>query len=367
MSTSKTKAYKLHKWEGEDNVSRVEFNENFENVDKKLKDIDDRSNDLYDRTNSIKEQISNHNKDYESLKIKVDENKEYFEQIKIDQIENIKAEINNNKVKISNNEEKIKKIDQIENKVKVSNQIITENKNKLKTAESNINRIYREIEGKEKSIKNLNTDIGELRGNIDTNRKLASQIKGDIREINKDIQNTDSRLINMDNRLKKFEYITDSKIIQYDYNKDGKDILLIKRNSNVLYIEPYSVVEQSEQPKTTNLVLTNIKGSLSIRMEKVMSDGWMVTGPYIYNNENFYGTWYSKSAKTIIGTDKDGVIRGARLNGNQVQGLFGFGNASKLNLVEAYVDFSNKNKLKLRYINDFGEFSSRIKVAGVAK
>lgn len=357
MSTSKTKAYKLHKWEGEDNVSRVEFNENFEKVDKKLKDIDDRSNDLYDRTDAL--------------------NNKLLEQS--NELKKSKAEISN----------EIKAVDsKFESKINAINSRIATNSSELNTIESKIDKNKNLIDANSKKVdihlNKLNNDLNLNNKNInDLNRKNSSieyKQKSDykklddkindaistsntlIRDVEDDLNTTiDIMKIQVKNLKRHHVY---SK--EYNHVNNGVRNLNIKKGK-INSFEINTNTKTGEPNKNIKLIISDESGLVSIKIEKIGFSGWFVTGPFVKNRKTYYGSWYSKSTNSILGKKEgENITRGAIWDDDisGPRGIFGNGINAYLNVKSIDINEINGN-LIFNYDNYHCDYPTTIKIWGL--
>ncbi|WXR63009.1 hypothetical protein WG909_07440 [Peptostreptococcaceae bacterium AGR-M142] len=361
MSTSKTKEYKLHKWEGEDNVSRAEFNENFEKVDKKLRNIDDRSMDTFNKSENLKKELQNQNNKYNELRKKI-------ESTVGDVNTSVTVEISNLKNKITSN---INKLNSIENKLNTNNV----------NCQGGINLNKSQISSLSKNISNNKSDISNNKRRIDTldsnNKNFNGKFIGydsSINKINKDLSNNSRSLNNLnvkvaahDNSINSINsrinnISSDDDYTSFSYSKVSVGQRInFKKGSGIVEFSRHMLRDEHKYKNIGWIVIENEDRAISLRVDSFYGHFRFVTGSFVKNNKTYSGSWHENGCNIpVAGLDDYGVIRGAIYEG-ELKGLFGNGNHAK-DLIVQSVFFTKNNKgdsvVRINYENKGSAFTS---------
>ncbi|MCT4583380.1 MAG: hypothetical protein N4A54_00525 [Peptostreptococcaceae bacterium] len=364
MSSLKTNEYKLHKWEDDDNVSRVEFNENFDKLDNKLKEIDSVSNNIYDKTNNLQEQISIQNTKYEELNNKIKNDVGDISGSLSSNINTINNKIKANTNSVSSLDRKItdnknfidttnKKIDS--NSTSLTSKI-SSNTSKITTNKNNITKANEAITGIKSTTATLINNYKKIQSSVNTQNQKNDILDSDIKAINKSIHDLK---ITSDVHSQ----YTDSGLASY---KTGRGSIRINVDRNSLgSFDVSPKICRGRIIKKAIFTISSKDEIVSIKMETIKEgQGWFVTGPYVYNRKTYFGSWYT-DGKPIVGKDYNGILRGAIMDGNTIKTIFGTGsNVENCKIREAFIN-DKSNKITFRYENEKNSFYSDIKIDGI--
>lgn len=274
MSSLKTKQYKFHKWSDEDNVSRVEFNENFENIDSKLKYIDSKNSNLYNK------------------------------------IEVLKNIINEYKINIKSDLEEFKKLEELEHEKIIKNQ------------ESNKLNLERQINLNKSSItQKMQTNIESLRQSFEQNLKTASDSLTNINknlkiDIDKNKANIDKIFINYKNLKKQVSSTFRSGILH--------SCMINSEKNKIIRSTCSDWKKTSENINLDRIILKSDNDLITITINSIDNNTYLVTGPYTIGNQNYYGSWtvqYGANGKSygkIAGKDGERILGSINYNGKLV-------------------------------------------------
>lgn len=307
MSSLKTNEYKLHKWEDDDNVSRVEFNENFDKMDTKLKEVCDKSNDIYEKTDTLKTQIINQNKNIKGLSEDINKNIFGVNQNLNTYKNNIEKKVLNNKIelkeKIDNNNNLIKKV---ENDCKqISKRVVNQ--------QNDINDLVKKVKVKSPADNLTQAEINNLkRGRLlDGTEVNVTRIRPKI-EINK--------------KLKPNECYTHSVNI---FNKDAKFFNVLINAGKINGKRTYLPFLTSVHIKGKSGYMSGYHictGSLSVEPSNNVTERYMSCGTWYCEGVDKHTVDKANNATPIIGMAHDSdcrspIIRGGGMYRNKAFGV----------------------------------------------
>lgn len=264
----------------------------------------------------------------------------------------------------------MKTIENIEKKLLDVNVKLESNRFELRDIEEDVKIIKRMIE-KMKEMENINTQkecmlknkVAEIEVKIEkikTKLNIVAQNSIKLNKIEKDLDNL-QRETDIENSILK-QYV-DNGLALYETGR-GRLEINIEKGFNEFEIEPSGC--RGVVIKKAKIIMTSEDGLVSLKLDTLkLGQGLIVTGPYVYNGQTYFGSWDACAGDPIIGEDRNGIIRGAIMDNGQIKTVFGKEiNEEGLKVTEAFIN-PKTNKLIFRYINDGNEFKTNIKIQGL--